>query len=81
MEIFIIKLEIYYVFERDNYTCQLCNKRDGKFLHAHHIKRVADNPELIFDINNGITLHETCHRKITGEEKLYEEEFKNCITR
>lgn len=26
------------VFERDNYTCQKCNKRDGSELHAHHIK-------------------------------------------
>ena len=29
------------VFERDNYTCQLCNER-GSYLEAHHLKSFAD---------------------------------------
>lgn len=50
------------VFERDDYTCQLCHKRGGN-LNADHIKRFCDHPELRFDINNGRTLCVECHRK------------------
>ena len=51
------------VFERDNYTCQLCFQR-GVFLEPHHIKNVANHPELAFDINNGLTLCLNYHRKV-----------------
>ncbi len=50
------------VYERDNYTCQQCNKIGGK-LNAHHIKEWCNYKELRFDINNGITLCLSCHKK------------------
>lgn len=48
------------VFERDEYTCQCCGKVGDK-LRGHHIFSWADNKELRYDINNGITLCNECH--------------------
>ena len=50
------------VFERDNYTCQLCFKRGGIKLHADHIKPFARFPELRFELSNGRTLCKPCHQ-------------------
>lgn len=51
------------VYERDNYTCQICGERGGK-LNAHHIKTYATHPELRFDLDNGITLCVQCHKSV-----------------
>ena len=50
------------IFERDNFTCQVC-KQYGGDLRVHHINNFADFPELRFAINNGITLCKNCHQK------------------
>lgn len=49
------------VFERDNYTCVLCGARGVK-LHADHIQRFAEHPELRFVLSNGRTLCVPCHK-------------------
>ncbi len=50
------------VFERDDFTCQICKAR-GVQLQADHIKPFATFPALRFDIDNGRTLCVSCHRK------------------
>ena len=49
------------VFERDNYTCQRCQKRGGE-LQAHHIKPYAKYEKLRYEISNGVCLCESCHK-------------------
>ncbi len=61
------------VFERDNYTCQMCLKRSGTgesvFLHPHHKLSYTFFPEHRYDVNNGITLCIKCHRLIHSTKK------------
>ena len=56
------------VFQRDKYVCQDYNcKGQDKIIHAHHIKSINKNPNLIFDLNNGLTLCRKCHIKYHKE--------------
>ena len=66
------------VKERDNYTCQICSRKNlkGKNCHAHHIKSKEDFPEAIYDLNNGITLCCSCHTSIHMKDKLVSEKTK-----
>jgi 5-methylcytosine-specific restriction endonuclease McrA len=51
--------------KRDNFTCRHCGKLNLKDhdCHAHHIMEWDKFPELRLDLNNGITLCRSCHRK------------------
>lgn len=49
------------VFTRDKYSCIKCKSIGGK-LNAHHIYSYDKHKELRIDVNNGVTLCETCHR-------------------
>lgn len=48
------------VFNRDDWTCQICGDRGGE-LNADHIKKFADFPDIRFDVDNGRTLCRECH--------------------
>lgn len=52
------------VFDRDNYTCQICGDQ-GIDLQVDHIQSWAEYVELRFNINNCRTLCMKCHYKIT----------------
>jgi 5-methylcytosine-specific restriction endonuclease McrA len=49
------------VFERDNYTCQICGTRGVK-LHAHHLMPRSVLPDKTLDPNNGIAVCVPCHK-------------------
>ena len=56
------------VFERDNYTCQICGIRGnqtGGQLQVDHIQSWAEYVELRFNIENCRTLCMKCHYQIT----------------
>ena len=60
---------------RDDFTCQLCNKR-GVELHSNHIKKFSDFPNLRLESTNGITVCKECHiRVVTGYEEIWEDYF------
>ena len=62
------------VYKRDNYICRLCKQR-GQDLIVHHNKFFAEiiknnniktideaiNCKELWDTDNGITLHKSCH--------------------
>jgi hypothetical protein len=65
------------VFTRDNFTCQECGDKKGGNLESHHIKSLSKiiqeyniktleqalSCEELWNINNGQTLCEDCHKK------------------
>lgn len=50
------------VYERDDYTCQICHTRGGD-LEVDHIIPWAKSVELRYIISNGRTLCKKCHRQ------------------
>ena len=51
------------VLERDNYTCQHCEKTGGRLV-VHHVKTFKMNPELRMEPDNGIVLCNKCHEEL-----------------
>jgi len=49
------------IFQRDNWTCQTCEKR-GCYLEVHHIKSWANYPKLRYVEENCVTLCKECHK-------------------
>lgn len=67
------------IFKRDNYSCRCCGKVSEGDIQAHHIFPVETHRDLIFDINNGITLCKKCHQSVKGKELLYVDLFFEII--
>jgi len=55
----------YAVLKRDKNTCQECSfLGDGIYIHAHHIQGWNKYPDLRFEIDNGMTLCNSCHTRL-----------------
>ena len=71
----VLKMWRTKVFERDNYTCQICGDRSSKnhkvTLNVHHIYMFSKYPSKRNDMNNGITLCERCHKLTYKKEDEY----------
>lgn len=76
------------IYNRDNWTCQICNKHSKGDIEAHHkfsfslivekygIKTLDDarNCPPLWDTNNGLTVCVSCHRHTAN----YSNGFRNC---
>lgn len=66
------------VYERDNYTCQCCNKPSNGDIEAHHKDGYSWCIERRMDVSNGVTLCKGCHagfHKIYGKFDVTEQQF------
>lgn len=53
------------VLERDNWTCQKCDKTIEEVeLHCHHIEGLNQNPIESADVDNCLTLCKECHKEV-----------------
>lgn len=59
------------IFERDDFTCQICDIRGG-YLQVDHIKKWSDHPDLRFVESNCRTLCMACHYYVTFKRKIPE---------
>lgn len=50
------------VYEKDNYTCVACGDNRGGNLNAHHLYSHNRYIDKRYDVNNGVTLCEACHK-------------------
>jgi hypothetical protein len=67
------------VFRRDWFCCQMSGCGSKKKIEAHHIRRFCDRPELIADVDNGITLCRSCHASIRNTEAQYIALFEEIV--
>ena len=52
------------VLKRDDFTCQVCDRNDIDVF-AHHKEFLTEfNPETWFNVDNGLTVCRSCHKKL-----------------
>jgi hypothetical protein len=62
------------VLKRDRYHCRICHAT--RRLEAHHILPFGTNPEIRWEVSNGLTLCHDCHVKFRHRELEYAEALK-----
>lgn len=67
-----------YVRVRDKYICRMCLNTDipRRLLHAHHIDRKVDHPEIALHLNNGICLCSDCHLAVVHSTHKNHKQFR-----
>ncbi len=68
------------VFKRDGFKCKIANGDCVHDVHAHHILRFSEYPELRFNVKNGITLCENHHPMKRSHEQELAPFFKKLIS-
>jgi hypothetical protein len=58
------------VFERDGYKCVVCGDDRGGNLNAHHVKTFSKYPNERFNVSNGVTVCEDCHKVAEEAAKI-----------
>jgi 5-methylcytosine-specific restriction endonuclease McrA len=67
------------VYRRDGFRCVICG--ESHILEAHHILPKRTNPELVFSIDNGITLCKKHHKETFGKEIEQSQHFLDLLGR
>lgn len=74
----------YEVKLRDNFTCQCCKTIKSGSLISHHLNGYNWDKEHRYDVDNGVTLCESCHKhfhSIYGYGNNTKEQFKEFISK
>ncbi len=67
------------VFKRDDYTCKMCGYDKGHIIEANHIIPLRLDLTKIFEVSNGITLCEDCHKTVFFKEEQYIDIFNDLL--
>jgi 5-methylcytosine-specific restriction endonuclease McrA len=67
------------VFTRDDFKCQNCGSK--KNLEAHHIEPFSVSPDLMYIVDNGLTLCKDCHKKTDSYARKIRKRVKNGLPR
>lgn len=74
-----------HVYRRDEYTCQMClqkpDRKNRNWLEPHHIVKKSVRHDLMFDVDNGISLCNRCHRSLNFKEELFAPQFHAYIAK
>ena len=66
-----------YVIIRDGFICQHClNKFPSRELHAHHIYLKSLEPDIAYNLDNGITACRRCHLSVIHSDDRNESRFR-----
>jgi hypothetical protein len=68
------------IFERDNFTCKLCNDTEST-LNVHHHYYENNKEPWEYPNESLITLCENCHENETNERKVYENNLLGVLRR
>lgn len=65
---------------RDKFVCKLKDKKCSGRLEVHHIIGYKENPQLRYEVNNGITLCHAHHPRMKAEEKRLIPTFQELVS-